>query len=409
MILVSIVTVNENIMHTKLASYLSDFEPSSTLSISEKAKALKSQGHPVINLSLGQPDFDTPDHIKKAALQAIHDGKTQYTAISGIDSLKTAIQQKMEQDTGIHYPCEQIMVCSGAKQAICNALFALLNPGDQVLIPTPFWVSYPNMVKLARGQPKIIQTSPSDRYQITSQLLNESISSATKLLLLNSPNNPSGIVYTPKTLEVIAETLKSHPNIMILSDEIYADITWPQTTLAQILNIAPELKDQVIVVNGVSKAYAMTGWRIGYAVGPKPLIQAMNKIQSQSTGCPNAIAQYAAAEAISGDQSPTKNMTQSYYQRYQMMLEELKNIPLLKALKTDGTFYLMIDASLAIKKLSLDDDIRFAKVLLDKCHIAAVPGSAFGMQGMIRLSIASNKQQLKEACQRMRQWLDLGA
>lgn len=389
-------------MTTKLSHRLDKVKPSATLAVSAKAAELKAQGINVINLGVGEPDFDTPANIKKAGIAAIENGHTKYTAVDGLPELKKAILNKFIKKNSLSYDLKQIIVSTGAKQVIYNCLQALLNPGDEVIIPAPFWVSYPDMVNLAEGEPVIIVTGAAARFKITPEQLEESITPKTRLLIINSPSNPSGMAYTKAELIALAQVLKKHPDVLIMSDDIYEYNLWSKEPFCNIATACPELQERTIIVNGVSKAYAMTGWRIGYAAGPVELINGMKKIQSQSTSNPNSIAQYAAIEALNGDQSIVNEMTNAYQQRHDFMVRQLNQIPGISCLAGDGTFYAFADVSDTIARLELTDDIEFAAWLLSNAHVACVPGSAFGCPGYVRFSFAASQHELEQAIERVK-------
>lgn len=376
-------------------------KPSITLSISNRAQELKAAGEDIIDLSLGEPDFETPDFIKEAAIQAIRDGFTKYTAVDGIPSLKKAIIDKFHRENLLDYTPEQIIVSCGAKQCLFNLFEALLNPGDEVIVPGPYWVSYPDMVLLTDGVPVTIKTQMSQNFKITPAQLDASITPETRLLILNSPSNPTGMTYTEQELEALGEVLERHPKITIVSDDIYEHIRWEAVPFINIVNACPFLKERTIVVNGVSKAYAMTGWRIGYAAGPKALVAAMRKVQSQSTSNPNSIAQIAARAALNGDQSCVKNMTREFKRRHDFVVETVNKIPGLQCLAGDGTFYAFINVEKALENLGIKNDVEFSELLLKEARVAVVPGSGFGAPGYIRISFAVSMDVLKDALARV--------
>lgn len=373
-------------------------KPSPTLAISAKAQALKAAGKNVINLSVGEPDFDTPDFVKEAAIKAIHDGFTKYTAVDGIPSLKQAVINKLERDNQLTYQPNQILVSCGAKQAIYNLAQALLNKGDEVIIPAPYWVSYPDMVLLADAIPVYIHTTIDQHYKITPEQLAAAITPQTRLFVLNSPSNPSGVSYTRAELAALAKVLLEHPKVKIVSDDIYEPILWSAEPFANIVNVCPALYERTIVINGVSKSYAMTGWRIGYAAGEAKLINAMKDIQSQSTSNPCSIAQTAAQAALEGDQSCIAVMCKSYKERHDFVYHSLQEIPGVRCIPADGTFYSFPDCSELIERLpNIHNDVELAAFLLEKANIALVPGSAFGNNGSIRISYATSMANLTSA------------
>lgn len=388
-------------MASLLSNRVQKIKTSPTIAVAEKARLLQLEGKDVINLGIGEPDFDTPLHIKEAAIKALHDGFTKYTPIDGIPSLKKAVIKKFAKENQLTYEPAQVLVSCGCKQSIYNLAQALLNPGDEVIIPAPYWVSYPDIMLLADATPVFIPTAAVQRFKITAEQLSAAITPKTRLLVLNSPSNPSGIAYTKKELADLAEVLLKHPNIMIVSDDIYEHILWTAEPFANILNACPDLYDRTIIVHGVSKSYAMTGWRIGYAVGPKSLIAAMKNIQSQSTSGANSIAQVAATAALEGDQTCVHEMTAAYQQRHQLVLETLNKLPGIKCESSDGTFYSFPDVSQLMTTLGMNSDIVFAEHLLTQAEIAVVPGSAFGTDGCIRLSYATDLTTLKKALDRL--------
>lgn len=386
-----------------LAARVQRIKPSPTLAVSARASELTAAGKDIISLSVGEPDFDTPEHIKKAAIKAIHDGMTKYTAVDGIPSLKKAIIKKFDHDNNLKYDPTQILVSCGAKHSLYNLFAALLNPGDEIVIPAPFWVSYPDMAKLVDGIPVIVKTDPEQRFKMTPAQLDAAITNKTRLVVLNSPSNPTGIAYTKDELAALGQVLLKYPNIAIASDDIYEHTLWSPEPFANILMACPDLYDRCIMINGVSKAYAMTGWRIGYAAGPTKVISAMKKIQSQSTSNPTSIAQYAAEAALTGDQSCIAKMTNAYKERHDYILAELQKIPGVQCMPSDGTFYLFPSFDEIIKQSTqVSNDIELAEYLLNEAEIALVPGSAFGAPNYLRISYATSMPQIKEAMKRMK-------
>ncbi|PXF63051.1 pyridoxal phosphate-dependent aminotransferase [Kangiella spongicola] len=389
-------------MAIELSKRVQLIKPSPTLAVAAKAKELKAQGRDIVGLGTGEPDFDTPEHIKQAAIAAINDGATKYTAVDGTPELKEAVIQKFKRDNQLSYEPNQILVSSGGKQSFYNLCQALLNPGDEVIIPAPYWVSYPDMALLAEAQPVIIETSIEQHLKITPQQLEDAITENTRLFVINSPSNPTGVAYTMDELKALGDVLKQHPNIIIATDDMYEHILWEEGSFVNILNACPELYDRTIVLNGVSKAYAMTGWRIGYAGGPADLIAAMKKIQSQSTSNPAAPSQAAAQEALSGDQSCIKPMLEAFKRRHDYLLEELNAIDGITCLPSDGTFYAFPNVEGLIKKLGCDSDLDLAELLIEKVDLALVPGSAFGAPGHMRLSYAASMETLEKAVERLK-------
>ena len=374
----------------QLAERIDRIKPSATLAVSQKANVLKASGKDILNLSVGEPDFDTPVHIKQAAIEALKQGFTKYTPTVGTLSLRKAICEKLSKENHINYDPKQIVVSCGAKQSLFNLTQVLLNPGDEVILPAPFWSSYAEMVLLVRGKPVIIPTKKENRFILTADELRAHITPKTRLIMLNSPNNPSGMVYSLQDWQAIAEVLLEHPNIIICTDDIYEKIIWNHLPFTNILNACPDLYDRTVIINGVSKAYAMTGWRIGYAAGPQTIMTAMEKIQSQCTSGPNSIAQYAAECAILSSQQCVSDMVVAFKERHDFALNKVNAISGLHSLAADGAFYLFIDAHGAMDKLGMQDDIVFAEYLLSEAEVAVVPGSAFAVPGFFRLSIATD-------------------
>lgn len=386
----------------KLADRLSKVKPSPTLAITSLVSQLKAQGRDIIGLGAGEPDFDTPDNIKQAAIQAIHDGHTKYTPVDGTASLKAAIIKKFQQDNDLNYQADQILVSCGGKQSFYNLAQAILEPGDEVIIPAPYWVSYPDMVLLAGAEPVIIQANQAQRFKITPDQLETAITDKTKLLVINSPSNPTGSAYTSDELKALSEVLIKYPQVVIATDDMYEHIMWNNTPFTNIVNVCPELYDRTMVLNGVSKAYSMTGWRIGYAAGPADVIKAMKKIQSQSTSNPTSISQYAAEEALNGDQDAVKDMVKHFKRRHDLLLEGLNAIEGIECINGDGTFYLFPNVQGAIDTIDgVSNDAELAKYLIDKAGVALVPGSAFGLEGYVRLSFATSDEILEEALSRL--------
>lgn len=391
-------------MSIVLANRVQQVKPSPTLAVAARAAQMRAEGRDIISLGTGEPDFDTPDHIKMAAIEAIKAGFTKYTAVEGTLELRQAVQNKFKRDNGLDYAPNQILVSVGGKQSFYNLCQALLNDADEVIIPAPYWVSYPDMVLLAGGKPVVITTSAEQHYKINAQQLEAAITQNTKLLVLNSPSNPSGIAYSLAELQALAEVLLRHPHILIATDDMYEHILWSQP-FVNILNACPALYDRTIVLNGVSKAYAMTGWRIGYAGGPRDLIEAMKTVQSQSTSNPCSIAQSAAVAALNGDQSAVTTMVQAFHARHDYLVERLRNMPGIQVIPADGTFYLFPCVAEAIQRLALANDLAFAERLLQETGIALVPGSAFGTEGCIRLSFATSLNILEQAMDRLQLFL----
>ncbi len=389
-------------MNIKLSDRVQGIKPSPTLAVTARAKELKAAGKDIIGLGAGEPDFDTPEHIKNAAIEAIHHGFTKYTAVDGTAELKQAIIDKFSRNNGLTYDADQILVSCGGKQSFFNLAQALLNPGDEVIIPAPYWVSYPDMVLLAQGKPVIVEAGIEQHFKITPQQLEASITTKTRLVVINSPSNPSGAAYRKSELAALGEVLRRYPNVLIATDDMYEHIIWDDEPFANILNACPDLHERTIVLNGVSKAYSMTGWRIGYAGGPKTLIQAMKKIQSQSTSNPTSISQVAAQAALEGDQGCIGEMLKAFKERHDFVLEKLNNIRGVHCVPSQGTFYAFPSVQEVIDNRSdVSNDVELAELLLNKAEVALVPGSAFGSPGYMRLSYATSMEQLKKALDRI--------
>jgi len=389
-----------------ISNNLKKIKPSPTLAVTQKARELKAAGKDVIGLGAGEPDFDTPDNIKQAAISAIDAGDTKYTAVDGTPKLKKAIIEKFKRENKLNFETDQISVGAGGKQIIYNAMMATLNHGDEVIIPAPYWVSYPDIVLLAGGNPVIVKCSEKESFKISPEKLKNAITEKTKWLMLNSPSNPTGSCYTESEINSLADILKKHKQIHILSDDIYEHITYENFKFFTIAQVK-ELEDRILTMNGVSKAYAMTGWRIGYGAGPKELIKAMAKIQSQSTTNPSSISQAAAVEALNGKQDFIVERTKSFQQRRDFVLNELKSIKGVSCLKPEGAFYVFPSCSSLLGKkdpngkfLKTDDD--FVESLLENQGIAVVQGSAFGLNGFFRISYATSMDNLKKAMKKIK-------
>jgi aspartate aminotransferase len=386
----------------KLSSRVQRVKPSPTLAVTALAAKLRSEGKDVIGLGAGEPDFDTPDHIKQAAIEAIKAGQTKYTPVDGTPELKQAIIDKFQRDNQFDYQPDQILVSSGGKQSFFNLCQALLDPNDEVIIPAPYWVSYPDMVLLADGQPVIVAAPQSQGFKITPAQLEAAISERTRLFVINSPSNPTGVAYSTEELAALGAVLLKHPQVLVATDDMYEHIMFGGRPFVNILNACPELYDRTIVLNGVSKAYSMTGWRIGYAGGPASLIKAMKKVQSQSTSNPASISQAASVEALNGDQACIAEMLSAFEQRHRFVVDSLNDIEGIQCLPSDGTFYSFPDVTQVINKLGLADDTALSEYLLNEVGVALVPGSAFGLQGHIRLSFATSMENLEKALQRIK-------
>lgn len=385
-----------------LSQRVKSLAPSATLAANDKAKQLAASGVDVINLTAGEPDFNTPDFIKKAAYQAITDNKTTYTAVDGIPELKQAIIHKLERDNALSYKPNQIIASCGVKQALFNITQATLNPGDEAIIPAPYWVSYPSMVQLAGAQSVFIETDIAHEFKITPDQLTAAITPKTKMLFLNSPSNPTGSIYTKDELVALGEVLLKHPQILIISDDIYEYVIWDECGFHNIVNACPALYDRTVVMNGVSKAHCMTGWRIGFAACAPDLMTAMKKIQSQSTSCATSIAQHAAATALNASKSDFfQPMLKAYQDRANWLVEALNGLPGIQCLPSKGTFYAFVDTSELIKQRGMKDDFELNAHLLEQAHVATTPGSAFGCPNHLRLSFATEMDTLRAAVDRI--------
>lgn len=392
-----------------LSERVNNISVSPTIKISGMAKKMKSEGKNVINLSVGEPDFNTPQNIKNAAVKAINENKTQYTINAGIPELRKAISSKLKTDNNVEFKIDEIIVSSGAKQSLYNALQVIANPNDEVLIPIPYWVSYPQMVKLAGAKPVFLSTDESTGFKITVEQLNDVINENTKAIILCNPSNPSGAAYSKAELLKIAEFLFDK-DIYVISDEIYEKLTYGEYQFNSFVSLIPEMRDKIITINGVSKAYAMTGWRIGFAAAQKGIVQAMNKIQSHSTSNANSVAQYAALEAFSGNQDSVNSMKIEFEKRRNYLFSELKSIEGISCYKPQGAFYLFPNISVLLRNIDEDKGIKnsydFAMDLLENAEVATVPGSSFGAEGYLRLSYATSMENLKEAVIRIRNYID---
>ncbi len=389
-------------MIMQLSNRVNAVKPSPTLAITARAAQMKAEGKDIISLGVGEPDFDTPEHIKAAAIKAINAGFTKYTAVDGTPSLRKAVMAKFKRDNGLEYQINQILVSSGGKQSFFNLTQAMINPGDEVIIPAPYWVSYPDMVLLADGVPVIVEAGQAQNFKITPTQLRAAITDKTRLFVINSPSNPTGVTYSLEELTGLAEVLRDYPQVVIATDDMYEHIVWNKGGFVNILNAAPDLYDRTMVLNGVSKAYSMTGWRIGYAAGPKELIAEMSKVQSQSTSNPCSISQVAAEEALNGDQSCIDGMMVAFKERHDAVVALLNEIDGVECLPTDGTFYVFPNVEKLIARLGMKNDLEFAEFLIVKAGVALVPGSAFGAEGHIRISIATSMENLTQAIARIK-------
>ena len=396
-----------------LSSAVQRIKESPTLAVTAKASLLKSQGIDIIGLAAGEPDFDTPEFIKQGAIQAINDGKTKYTPVGGIPSLKNAIADKFKNDNGLDYKAEEIVVGVGGKQCIFNLCLSVLDAGDEVVIPAPYWVSYEDIAVLTGAEAKIISTTIEDNFKITAEQLDTALTEKTKLVFLNSPSNPTGSVYTKEELIQLATVLHKYPNVIIASDDIYEHINLNDQDFNNIVMVDPSLKDRSVILNGVSKAYSMTGWRIGYAAGPTKIIKAMTKLQSQSTSNPSSISQAAAETALRGNNECIAEMVKEFKLRHTYVVENINNIDGLSCIPAEGAFYAFPYAQDAIDRLfkanviSKNNDIGFCEYLLDKANVAVVPGSAFGAEGYFRLSFATSMENLVEAISRIKKAVEI--
>ncbi len=392
-------------MEIQLSDRINSIKPSPTLAVTAKAAALQAAGQDIIGLGAGEPDFATPAHIREAAIQAINAGFTHYTAVDGIAELKDAIINKLKRENQLDYKADQILVSCGAKQSIFNLMQSHLNPGDEVIAFAPYWVSYTDIAILCGAKPVIVYSGIEQRFKVTPAQLRQAITPKTRIVLFNSPSNPTGVAYTKEELQALGEVLRDHPEILVMSDDIYEHNYWAKFPFCNILMACPYLYDRTVVINGVSKAYAMTGWRIGYAAGPVRLIKAMHKMQSQSTSNPCSISQKAAVAALNGDQSCIKPMVAAFKERHDYMLQELRTIPSVECIDADGAFYVFFKVEKLIEQLNIPNvtnDTEFAEYLIHNAGIALVPGAAFGAPGYLRASIATKMELLQEAIKRLK-------
>lgn len=389
-------------MPFKVSNRVTQIKPSTTIMVSMKAMELRAQGRDIISLGFGEPDFDTPEHIKKAAIDAIGEGKTKYPPVDGTKALKSAIVRKFQTENQLEYDSKQVIVSNGAKQSLFNLLTSLLNPGDEVILPAPYWVSYPDMIKLAEGQPVILNATAENDFKISAKQLETSITDKTRLLIINSPSNPTGKVYSEEEYRELAEVLVEFPKVMIVCDDIYEHIYWGEKPFRTFLNACPELSNRTVIINGVSKAYAMTGWRIGYAVGPQDMITAMLKVQSQSTSGACSVSQAAAVAALEGSQDCVKQMRIEYKRRYEYLLDALNGIDGIDCEDCDGAFYSFPSFQPIIDRMpDIRDDVELAAWMLEHAGVAMVPGTAFGAPGHLRLSFATSMDNLESCIQRI--------
>jgi len=392
-----------------LSERIGRIKPSPTLAVSSKAKAMKAQGIDVVSFGAGEPDFDTPDHIKQAAIQAINDGFTKYTPASGIDELKEAVCEKFERDNGLTFDKSQVVISCGGKHAFYNLAQVLLDPGDEAVIPAPYWVSYPDMVRLAGGVPVIVETEEENGFKITPEQLDEALSDKTKIVLINSPSNPTGAAYSREELEALAEVILKYPNAHVISDEIYEKIIYDGYTFVSIANCGEEILKRTIIIHGVSKTYSMTGWRIGFTAGDANIIKAVSMLQSQSTSNPTSIAQKAAVAALRGPQEPVTEMVKAFHERRDYTISRLNTMDGVTCFTPHGAFYAFPNLNSYIgssyKDYKISSGYDMAAYLLDEVKVAAVPGDAFGKAGYLRLSFATSLDEIKKGLDRIEEGL----
>ena len=389
-------------MSNNLSRRVNAIKPSPTLAVSNLASQLKAEGRDIVSLGAGEPDFDTPDHIREAAIEAIRAGDTHYTAVDGTVALKQAIIDKFERDNSLGYAPDQILVSCGGKQSFFNLCQAVIEAGDEVIIPAPYWVSYPDIVILADGKPVFVEAGIDAGFKITPEMLEAAITDKTRLLVLNSPSNPTGVSYSASELAALGEVLLRHPQVLVATDDMYEHIVWGDEPFSNILNACPDLYPRTLVLNGVSKAYAMTGWRIGYAGGPADIIKAMKKIQGQSTSNPCSVSQAASVAALNGDHAPVRAMVTEFKRRHDYLVDALNAIEHVRCLESDGTFYSFPNIQAFIDaRDDLNNDVDVANLLLKEGGVALVPGSAFGAEGYMRLSFATSMENLEQAAQRI--------
>ncbi|WP_020059571.1 pyridoxal phosphate-dependent aminotransferase [Bacillus sp. 123MFChir2] len=388
----------------KLAKRVAALTPSSTLEITAKAQALKAEGHDVIGLGAGEPDFNTPEHIIEAAYKAMLEGHTKYTPTGGLAALKQEIMKKFERDQGLSYEPSQIIVCNGAKHALYTLFQVLLDEGDEVIIPTPYWVSYPEQVKLAGGEPVYVDGLEENHYKITAEQLHQVITEKTKAVIINSPSNPTGMIYSKEELQQLGQVCLEH-DILIVSDEIYEKLIYGGAEYTSIAELSHELQEQTLIINGVSKSYSMTGWRIGYAAGNKELIKAMTNLASHSTSNPTSIAQYGTIAAYAGDQQPVEIMRRAFEERLNIVYDKLIQIPGFSCIKPQGAFYLFPNVKEAVALAGYETVDEWAKALLEEEKVALVPGTGFGAPNNVRLSYATSLEQLEKALERIHRFM----
>lgn len=392
----------------QLSSRLQNFAASATVAINSKVTELKAQGQELIALNVGEPDFDTPAYIKEAAVRALEEGFTKYTPVAGIAPLREAIARKLLRENGVSYTPREISVSAGAKKCIFNACMALISPGDEVIVPTPCWVSYTELVKLAGGVPVLVESRAEDGFALNMEGIRRALSGRTRAIIICSPNNPTGTVYDEEQLRELAEIAVAH-DLVVLADEIYEKLLYDGAKHFSLASVSPEVREHVLIINGFSKAYAMTGWRLGYAAGPQELIAAMNKLQTQTLSCVNSIAQRAGIAALEGPQENLKEMVEAFAARRAYLVEELQQLPQVTCAIPRGAFYLLPDISAYLGKSYrgqlIKDDIDFCSVLLEAKHVAVVPGSAFYAPGKVRLSYANSLENLRKAMEELRSFL----
>lgn len=390
-------------MDIPLSHRAQSIKPSPTLAVTARAAELRAEGKDIIGLGAGEPDFDTPEHIKAAAIESLKKGQTKYTAVDGTADLKNAIIDKFKRENNLDYNKNQILVSCGAKHSLYNLFQAVLNDGDEIIIPAPYWVSYPDMALLAGAKPVILETTIADHFKITPEKLRDAITNKTRMVVFNSPSNPTGVSYSEEELSALGKVLLEHPDVLVVTDDIYEHILWGQDKFVNIVNACPDLYERTIVVNGVSKAYSMTGWRIGYVGGPESVIKGMKKIQSQSTSNASSMAQAAAVAALNGDQTYIEESTVIFKERHDFVLKSLQAIDGITCIASEGTFYSFPDMNGLIEKLDgISNDIELAEFFLEKAEVAMVPGSAFGAPGCMRISFATSMENLEKSMERIK-------
>ena len=392
-------------MNLQIAERVRPMSPSSTSALAARTSEMRAAGHEIIGMGTGELDFDTPEHIRQAAKDAIDKGYTRYTAVDGIPELKQAIISKFSRENQLEYTMRQVMVSTGCKQTLYNLAQAVLNEGDEVIIPAPYWVSYPDIVRLAGGIPVFVNADIQQGFKITPKQLEAAITAKTRLIFINSPSNPAGVHYTPEELTELGAVLERHPQVIVATDDIYEHMLWEGTPFKNILNACPALYERGVILNGVSKAYSMTGWRIGYAAGPELLIQKMKTIQSQSTSNPSSISQYAALAAIEGDQSFIEDVVKTLKKRHDFIYKALLEIDDIKCLPCQGTFYILPNVQDVMDRLGISTDVEFSEFLIEKARVAVVPGSAFGVPGYVRVSFATSMENLEKAMKKLQKVL----